>query len=193
MKRIYQTFEKPMLISFIGSLILFSCGGDDGDSDPRNEVEVITTLNITFTALTGGTGTEIVSFRDLDGVGGNPPQVDDILLENGALYTMKLELLNESEDPPVDITLEVRKEDDEHQFFFTGSVIDNGSLEVEYNDRDGNGNPLGLANAITTQSATLGTFIVTLKHQPDGSKVADPVDITVCDIDIEVTFDVAIQ
>lgn len=184
MKRINQHFEKSISLLLIGSGLFLSCGSDDDVSNPN---ELITTLILTFIPIAGSQTvfdfTVTASFSDPDGDGGNPPtQIDDITLENGRPYQLF-----------IDVTEEIMEEDDEHQFFFTGSILDNGNLEHEYSDQDDNGNPLGLINNITTQTAGTGTFIVTLKHQPDGIKVADPGDITVGDTDIEVSFDMTIQ
>ena len=134
----------------------------------------------------------IASFSDPDG-DGNPAQMDDIILESGSFYSLSLTLLNEVASPSKDITEEIRTEGTEHQFFFAGSIIDGGNLQHDYDDEDENGNPIGLLGNITTQILASGTFIVTLKHQPDGIKPTNPGDIFVGDTDIEVAFNLTIQ
>ena len=51
----------------------------------------------------------------------------DIELVNGTTYDMAMTVLNDLEDPIEDITLEIIDEQNEHQVFFTGSAIDDGS------------------------------------------------------------------
>ena len=119
--------------------------------------------------------------------------MDDITLENGSFYSLEvLEVLNESVSPFLDIKAEILNESDEHQFFYSGSVVDLSRLEHEYDDQDANGDPIGIQNQITTQIAGAGSFVVTLKHQPDGLK-ADPGDPNAGTTDIEISFDMIIQ
>ena len=106
-----------LALGVFSMLFITSCEKDEPD-DPiiPNEQEVITTLNYT---LTPESGTPIIlSFRDLDGDGGNEPIISDGTLASGMSYIGSMELLNELEDPAEDITLEVAEEELEHQFFY---------------------------------------------------------------------------
>jgi hypothetical protein len=53
---------------------------------------------------------------DLDGDGGNPPVVDTLTLQAGRSYTGRIELLDESVDPPISRTEEIRRDADTHLF-----------------------------------------------------------------------------
>lgn len=168
----------------------FSCNDDD-EPTIDNEEELITTLNYTLVGATGNTVT--MSWQDLDGDGGNAPTITGGTLNANETYVASIELLNESESPTENITVEVREEDDEHQFFFSTTV--NG-LSVGYADTDGDGNPVGITNTVTTGDAASGTLTITLRHEPD--KSADGVsegDITNAggETDIAVTFNVDVQ
>jgi len=74
-----------------------------------------------------------------------------------------IELLNETESPSENVTLEVAEEDEEHQFFFD---IEGALMNVDYADEDGNGNPLGINFTLTTGDAGNGSMLITLKHEP---------------------------
>ncbi|MBA3987215.1 MAG: type 1 periplasmic binding fold superfamily protein, partial [Flavobacteriales bacterium] len=107
---------KFLAFFFTAALLLASCSSDD-DNEPINEEEVITTLTASLTTPDGPT--ILLTYRDLDGDGPNPPviTVSGSLLPN-ATYTGSMILLNETESPVEDITEEIKEEDDEHQFFF---------------------------------------------------------------------------
>lgn len=167
-----------------------SCTVDD--PEPPNEEEVITTLIYTLTPNGGG---DVVTFQfqDLDGDGGDTAIITNGTLTANTSYTGSVELLNEAESPVEDITVEIRAEAEEHQFFYATTATD---LTIGYNDSDADNNPIGLETAVNTGAATTGTLTITLRHEPmkSATGVASG-DITNAggETDIEVTFDVTIQ
>ncbi|MCP3929560.1 MAG: type 1 periplasmic binding fold superfamily protein [Bacteroidetes bacterium] len=185
-KIIYQ-----ILLLSITAFIFQNCNQDD--PVPEHQEELITTLIMTFTDMSGGQQ-QVFSFRDLDGEGGNAPVITNAVLEANSSYDVTIEVLNESVSPSETITEEVEEEADEHQFFF--SIAGSLNLEFTYDDEDANSRPLGLETTFTTGAASTGTLAVILRHEPD--KAATGVsngDITNAggETDIEVTFDVTIQ
>lgn len=183
----------PFILLGLFSLFFVACKKDDPKTPViPNEEEVITTLNFTLTPVDGGTPVEF-KFKDLDGDGGNPPEISVGKLDTNTQYTGSIELLNELENPADDITIEVREEAEEHQFFFQSTA---SGLSVAYDDLDADGKPIGLVTTITTQGASTGKLTITLKHEP----VKDATGVSMGDItnaggetDIEVTFDVGIE
>lgn len=177
----------PFLFGVVAmTMTISSCSEDDTPPPPVNEEEVIITLNVFLTDTAGNTVT--FSFVDLDGDGGNAPTISTDSLLTGMTYSGTITLLNESETPAEDITLEIQEEDDEHQFFFSSD-----DATFAYTDQDGNGNPVGLTFTMTTGSMMNhgAAMTVTLRHEPDkaGVGVSDG-DITNAggETDIEVTF-----
>lgn len=189
---IYSHFYSFM----IASLFVFAfaqCSEDEEDPEVPNEEEVITTLTLTFSQ--GNTVVAWYKFKDLDGDGGNDPQItSDKTLAPNQTYTAVIKLENETETPAEDITLEVKEEADEHQFFF--DVESSLNLAVAYKDEDSKKRPLGVDTEWVTKDASTGKVKITLRHEPD--KDADKVasgDITNAggETDIEVTFNVEIK
>jgi hypothetical protein len=181
MKRNRIIFNLIIAISCI-TILLTSC---DPTAPPNpNEGEVITSLKIS--AINGDTLT--FAYSDPDGNGGNPPTIDTIFLAPSFVYYVSLELLDETKNPVDTLTNEILDEGDEHQFFFTTTLTLN--LVSNYADADINSDPIGLTNNWTTGAASTGSLIVTLKHQPDGTKDGN---ITTGDTDVEVAFPVVIQ
>jgi len=175
------------------SVLLFTACEKD-DPEVPNEGELITTLVYILSPDSGGGGASF-TFRDLDGDGGNPPEISTYgSLSPNRPYTGIINILDESQTPPDGIHDEILAEADEHQLFFQPSIGLNAA--VSYNDGDINGNPIGIETSFTTGAASTGTMTVTLRHMLNKSAtgVADG-DITNAggETDIEVTFDVTVQ
>lgn len=172
------------------SLLATAC--DDDDPEIIVEEEVITTLNYTLTPVSGGDAV-VLSFRDLDGDGGNAPEITGGTLAANTTYTGTMELLNESEDPVEDITEEIEEEDEEHQFFFSSSI---GDVVIDYSDTDADNNPIGLTTAVTTGNAGSGTLTVILRHKPDKNAAGVKEGMIANaggETDIEVDFSITVQ
>lgn len=187
--------NKYAFVLLLSTLIFSSCSSDDDNPAPVNEEEVITTLTITLVPEGGGE-TVILQSRDLDGDGPDAP----VITVSGSFsldtaYNGSVTLLNETETPPDNITLEVQEEDDEHQFFYTLSNIGT----ISYADMDANGNPVGLMFTLQTVASALtsnGILTVELRHEPakNAPGVSDG-DITNAggETDIEASFNVSLQ
>ncbi|RNC90137.1 MAG: GTP cyclohydrolase [Allomuricauda sp.] len=170
-----------MALLFMGIAVI-SCSDDDDTPEEENEVEVITDVTLVFTNTADASDVVRASAQDPDGAGIQELVVDPagITLSTDATYTLTFEIFNNLETPGEDIGEEVAEEDDEHQIFFsftdgafanpTGNGnVDNAGDAVNYNDQDGNGNPLGLSTTWTTGANPVagGNFTARLQHQPD--------------------------
>lgn len=167
-----------MSITIAALAVLASC---NDDPEPENIPELITKATLTFTPVGGGT-TVTVNATDPDGEGVQDIVVDGpINLVVNKSYTLTVELINglaKPSDPEYNVTDEVEEESDEHMFFYswTNNVfadptgngnVDTRADDVNYNDQDDNGLPLGLNTSWTTvNTAASGTFRILLKHQP---------------------------
>ncbi|WP_077407135.1 type 1 periplasmic binding fold superfamily protein [Cellulophaga omnivescoria] len=185
---ILKNIKKVSLIAF-SSIALISCSDDDDAPEEQNEEEVITTVIVKLTPQGGGTAVTLTS-KDDDGADGpNAPVISVESLAANTTYNGTITLLNETESPAEDITLEVEEEDDEHQFFYTVS----GSISgTDYTDMDEDGNPVGITFTLSTGDAGNATLGVTLRHEPkkpnDGS-LADAGGST----DVDQTFSLEVE
>ena len=152
MKRIFL----PVVLAVVA---LSGCKKDK--PEPVNEEEVITTVKLTFTSATGGSPV-VAEWKDADGDGSGAPVVGSATLSANRTYAMTVEILNESVVPATNTTGEIKAEAQDHQLFFAKSAGLN--LTVAYDDADGDGKPIGLANVVTTGAASTGTLQVTLRH-----------------------------
>ena len=178
----------------LSALFVTGCKKDDDDptpstnnnNPPAHEEELITSVILSFVDTAGVQPSVQYAFRDPDGDGGNAPtQHDTIRLVANTYYNATIQLLNESESPAEDITLEVQDEDDEHLFCYAPS---NTNVSVVRTDTDGT-YEVGITTFWDTGAIASGETTVTLKHQPgikDGTCAPG-------DTDVEVTFVTEVQ
>lgn len=202
MKQTHSIFYL-LFILVLGCMV--SCSDDDDPMEMENEEEeVISQVRLTFTP-DNGEDAIVATWLDADGEGSGAPTIDNIELEEDVTYTMDIELTNTLGTTDEDITAEIMEEDDEHMFFFsftdglfsdpTGNGnFDNRSDPINYNDQDGNGNPVGLSTTWTAGEHTEsggGDFRIVLKHKPDGLKTATS-GASDGGTDIDITFPLSI-
>lgn len=176
---------KLLAVLFISTLVFTSCEDDhDDDHDHGSDEELITTVLYT---LTDGNNTIVLEWEDLDGDTGNAPTISSGTLTANTSYTGSIQLLNRTESPAEDITLEVRAEGDEHEFFYTNTA----GLTITKTDTDGT-NPVGIETSLSTGAAGSGSLTIVLKHEP-----TKPNDGTAANAggstDVQVTFPISIQ
>ncbi len=163
--------SKLMTLLVMAGALLNSCSDDDYIPKIVNQEEVITTMNVTLIDPSGS----IITLKsyDSDGDGPNAPVVTvSGSLSTNTIYSGEVELLNETVFPVENITLEVMKEADEHQFFFVKSDALNASFdysdtEADYKKDDNSMDPVGIAFTLSTAEASSGTVSVTLIHEPE--------------------------
>ncbi len=174
----------------VASVLFVSCEKDKGET---NQEEVITTMVLRFTPQGGG-AVSVFEFVDPDGPGGGAPSIDEIQLAANTQYNVRIELLNNTVNPPENITEEVEAESDAHRFY----ILPSGSsgITVSNLNADDNGVSLGTSSTWTTGTAATGTVRVVLRHypaDPPNKLETDPVDSPKSGTDIEVTFDTAVN
>lgn len=191
-----QKMKNLTLVPFalIALLSFNSCSSDDNTSQPVNEEEVITTITVTLTPQGGGTPVVLTS-RDLDGDGPDAP----VITSTGSVlalttYNGTVSLLNELTSPADDISLEVKEEGADHQFFFSASGGLSGTFT--YADQDENGDPIGLAFKFTASAnPQSGNLTVILRHEPNkaGANVAwGDIANAGGETDLQITFPVTV-
>jgi len=177
----------------LASIIILAASCSDDDPIAVNEEELITTVTVTLTPENDG---DIVTLKstDLDGDGPNAPVIDIVgTLTANTTYTGVTTVLNETESPAEDITLEVEEEGVDHQLFYT---FNEGLATTSYSDTDVNGDPIGIDFSLTTLAAGNEVLTVTLRHQPNksGDNVLEG-DITNAagETDAEASFAITIE
>lgn len=190
-----KTNLKYMTMALFAAAAITGCKKDEDDPvapPPINEEELITTLRLHFHSANDVEHVHF-EFSDLDGDGGNAPVIEADTLSSDSVYSVEIEVLDESGGSVDDITAEILAEDEEHQFFFQ---VSGANATVTYNDADADGNPVGLSTTWTVGAVSSGNVIVTLRHEPNkGAAGVSSGDITNAggETDIEITFPVVIQ
>ncbi|MBK8955392.1 MAG: type 1 periplasmic binding fold superfamily protein [Saprospiraceae bacterium] len=181
-------FGSLIIYFFLFSLIL-ACS----DDEIPNETELITSVYLVLVD-TLQQDSVIISFKDLDGSGGLPPVYSTPPLKSSTFYLGKVIVLNESVNPPMDISEEIESEDEDHQFFYLPS--NTAAMDIQYLDSDSNGNPLGSKISVQTKQPGSTKLKVILRHEPDktatGVAQGDPTNAG-GETDIEIEFDLQIQ
>jgi hypothetical protein len=167
------------------SVLLLSCEKDE--PEPVNEEEVITTVEVTLTPDGGGIPVTL-KFYDADGELGSIAPLVTVSgsLKSSTTYAAEIKLLNETENPPGDISVEVKEEANEHLVCFevTGNIV------IQYLDTDANNLPLGLTTSWTTGAPGEANVTIALKHQP-GTKTGECPGVG--ETDVEVSFSLLIE
>ena len=184
---------------------------DDHHGHHHHEHEVMTTVNLIFASSVEGAEDLVFTWADPENDGS--PVIDDIVLENGVDYAVSVEVWNELEETPEEVTPELLDEDDEHQTFFTGSAVEGpatGANEAAlvthaYADSDRNGLPIGLENEISAVATGTGELIFTLRHMPPENDSPVKVEGLAADVaeggfeaigganDIQVTYSLSVE
>lgn len=197
--------------SLITASALFACtplAEDEHDEHDEHETEIISRVELRFMPQDGSVQDPLVaSFSDPDGDGGVSGTAEPIVLEAGVSYSLGITLLNELEDPIVDISEEIAAEAEEHMFFVAEQ---GGLLSVDYNDLEsdygdnavGEDLPVGLSFAVTANSAGSSQLRVILRHLPElngvAQKSADLVESFAAgealpgDVDVDVSFELTV-
>ena len=186
--KLYKFFQFTILIVLITVSI---AGCSKKDSVEENSNELITTFEIKFTER--GTTNELsYEFEDIDGPGGQIPQVDMIRLDANKIYDAKVEIYDKSKNPPVEIDEEVEEEGQDHRLYYVTQP--DLTVTISDLDTDTNGKPLGLNSVWTTGAASSGFLIITLRHYENGGKESsDPEDSPKSNTDARVEFIVTID
>jgi hypothetical protein len=184
-----KTVLKSLLL--VAALIMFNSGCEEDPKSPNNEnpQELITTVILTMVNQANANDTVTVTWKDLDGSGGNAPTIDTLFLTSGVTYSGSIQFLDESKNPPEDITEEVEEEKNAHQVFYELHGTVEGRIVITVNDFDTNTPPLPVGldytAAVSAGGAAEGHLHVVLSHY-EGTKTAVPSDESDVDIEIEV-------
>ena len=172
-------------------LVLNSCKRPATENPKKtNESEFITSLKLHLRKESENQFSKVLYFKDLDGQGGNDPIIFTDELEANTVYYGRIELLDESRLPTVDVTKEIIDEKNEHQFFYNVFPPDFVEINYQTHDIDDYGVPFGLEPKIKTKSKGNFNLEITLKHQTNSTKPRSGLgDPSIGATDIQVVFE----
>lgn len=178
-----KQFMKIALGILVSSAVITSCKKDKVE---ENNTEVFTTIIVKLTPVGGGAALNY-QVEDLDGSdGGNAAVAQEIVLAPNKVYNVELVLLDKTKTPVDSVSVEVKEEGDDHQFYFTPSGGVN--LTVTNLDKDSKNYPLGLTSNWTTGAISTGKIFILLKHKPGVKGASDPSTLGETDIDTQGWF-----
>ncbi|RPD39254.1 hypothetical protein [Chitinophaga barathri] len=162
------------LYAAAATLFFAACKKEKNDTPDENENEEITTVKLTFTNVAVPAEKVIANWKDLDGSGGAVPVIDKINLKANTTYTLSTEVLDETKNPPDNVTEEIEEESDEHRLFHLFFVNANAPVTDSLTtaatviplDKDANNLPIGLQVSVATKNAFTGFLRMVVRHQP---------------------------
>ncbi|MGN6509815.1 MAG: hypothetical protein ACTHLD_10185 [Chitinophaga sp.] len=167
--------KKYIVFSAAAATLFFAaCKKEKNETPTENENEEITTVKLTFTNAAVPTEKVIASWKDLDGSGGAAPVIDKINLKANTTYTLSTEVLDETKNPPDNVTEEIEEESVEHRLFHLFFLNANAPVTDSLNtaatvvplDKDPNNLPIGLEVSVATKGAFTGYLRMVVRHQP---------------------------
>ncbi len=174
---------KKISLIFLSFLSL-SCSR--ADMDVHDDNEAITTVELTFSPISGSEKEQQYYWRQ--GVG------EPIFLNKNTTYDVSVAFLNESGLKVQDLTEEVEEESDAHLVVLRPDPKDLFSLIST--DKDSKGRKLGLKNKIKFKDAGVsGALRVILLHQPpvNGKETKDGVNESIGSTDVDVNFSILVR
>jgi len=195
-----NNFKNSILKSAILAFIITALAAckKDGDNIANpvnpNETELVTTVKLIIAPTTNPSAVMNVSFRDMDGDGGNAPIIDTIRLAPNTEYFVNVLVLDETKNPVDTTSKEIETEKNAHQFFY--SKIGTYNLTTTYLDFDDHNVPVGLnvkLNTTTGFTEKTNKLKVVLKHQPGLKPSTGSGDESLGETDLEVYFPILIQ
>lgn len=192
--KIHKHTSLFIVLAIVAVLILDGCKKKEDPKPTPNEEELITTIKLKVKNTLFSSDSTEVTWKDLDGDGGNAPTIGTLTIKANSFYSAYLTLLDESHAGQThNINEEINNEKAAHQFFYqaTGNISN-----FAYVDFDADGKPVGLQFSFQTGAAGSGTLKITLRHELNKSATGvSSGDITNAggETDIEVTFPITIQ
>ncbi len=202
-----QTIQSSNKLAVAGILLMAvsiavsSCKKDDPKKPvATNPQEVLTTI-----ILEGYNHDEpnnpkyqfTYKWEDIDGEGAKAPTIDTLALDTGIEYHCHVLILDKTKSPIDTVSIEIEKEKDAHQFFYTPSANLAGKFSTEILDFDDNNPklPVGLEFHLMTMSEQkyvlplIGSLNIVLSHYDGVQKTSSKSD----ESDIDITFPVKLK
>jgi hypothetical protein len=172
-----------VLLPLIGALLLTSgCEKEHTHDHSEHDIPARFVLR-----LVNQTDTATAIWSDLDGPGGNAPQITPLSVRPGT-YQATLDIFTADGDT---LTNVIYQQGTEHQLFYTVSTELSNVLTIEVTDRDARGMPIGLRTVWTVGNvnvSTTGSVRMRLYHyEPNKKDGQSPSPETDADISIPVT------
>jgi hypothetical protein len=179
-------------IFLISSLFIVGCKKEEQVvKPPLPENEFITTIKLTLID-TLSNDTLLAKWKDISPEDSNPADTSLAILslKSNRFYKAEITLFDETKNPTVDITNEVKERSIYHLFFYYPSASLNGNLIVNITDSDLNNPPLplGVSTNFITNSPSSGSLNVILRHQPKGKNGTFAPGTTDVDVRFRVTI-----
>lgn len=154
------------LAATLVATLLAACSDDPSTGPDAPEHEEPNKVVVKLTNTANASDTVTATFFDADGDGGDTPTIDTLRLTNNASYSGTVRLYHQHGSSSEELTADVERLKDEHQFFYSAKDGIAGRLFITPTDKDSKNLPVGLRfTAVVGNGApTTGTLNVVLGH-----------------------------
>ncbi|GAB3711549.1 hypothetical protein GCM10027592_49240 [Spirosoma flavus] len=162
MKSIKQSFWVILAVSVLAG----ACKKDEQNVTPTDDNEAITTATL---QLVNKANTNEVVTATIENLNTSADfSKATLTLKANTTYSGTIQLFNKTKSPTLDVSAEIKSEQNEHLLVYTPSVAT--LLTVSITDKDTNPSPgpypVGLTFDLKTNAAATGKLNVRLRHQP---------------------------
>lgn len=186
---------KKEFIFSLYMLVLVACQkGDVSQPQLLNNQEQITTVLLNAFDVKKPLQPLKFAWRDVDGFGGLPPQIDTLKFSANSQMLFQMILLNELVTPTDTISNEILDKASMHRFFYFPDSTLAHSMQIRATDNDPNNKPLGLSFQVvcssidSNQLQIRGNLQLILSHYDGIPKTDLPSPESDMDIEFPVTI-----
>lgn len=167
-----KRFQNSIILAGLLSVMVGGCSDDPstGPDSPEHEEANKVVLQLTNSANASDVIT--ATFFDADNAGGNPPTIDTLRLTNNASYSGTIRVYHQHGASSEELTGDIERLKDEHQFFFTAKDGIAGRVFITPTDKDSKNLPIGLKFTVVVSNGApiTGKLNVVLGHFDEVAK-----------------------
>ncbi len=155
------------------------CKDKNVTAPPDNTTtKTITTIKIVLTDEIDPADVVNAVYKDIDGPGGNAPEIDTLMLRQGATYEGNIQLFDERYSPTVELTDTIENAANTYQYFYypQGNLVD--YITITKQNIDTNNPPISFGSrfvlAVKAVGAAEGKLQIVLSRYNIGDKTLSP-------------------
>ncbi|MCC7439319.1 MAG: hypothetical protein IT211_12570 [Armatimonadetes bacterium] len=185
-------FQSLTIVAGLLSMLIASCSDDPSTGPDAPEHEEPNKVLLQLTNLANASDVVTATFFDEDDAGGDAPTIDTVRLTSNATYSGTIRLYHQHGATIEELTADIERLKDEHQFFYTAEGGIAGRVFITPTDKDSKNLPVGLKFTAVVGNGvpTTGTLNVILGHFDEAPK--DGVTLSP-ESDIDIDFPVVVK
>lgn len=149
-----KRFQSIIILAGLLPLLASACNDDPSTGPDSIDHEEANMVVLQLINSANPSDTITATFLDKDDAGGNPPTIDTLRLTSNASYSGAVRLFHQHGSIATELTADIEREKDKHQFFFTAKDGAAGRVFITPTDKDSKNLPVGLKFTVVVGSGT---------------------------------------